>query len=86
MSERRVTKSRKNNDGDIIAICNPGKSWSPKLKVDAIRDIENHRHRYYVLIGFHNVYIHVVSDPVNGKYLRTDPDSTDSGYSGLFVQ
>jgi len=78
MIERRVTRSRKDNDGDIIAICNPGESWAPRLKADAIKDIENHSHRYFVLVGFHKVSIHVVSDPVNGKYLRTDPDSTDS--------
>lgn len=75
MADRRVTQSRKDRDGDITALCNPGQYWSPRAKGDAIRDIEGGSHSYYVLSNGRRVDIHVVNGP-NGKYLRTDPDQT----------
>ena len=75
MSERRVTRSRKDTDGDITALCNPDEYWSPRYKDDAIRDIGFSVHSYYVLSGGKRVGIHVVNGP-RGKYPRTDPDMT----------
>jgi len=75
MAEREVTQTRKNHDGDIIALCNPGDSWSPRSKQDAIRDIETKTHRYYVPWSDGRTEIHVVNGPT-GKYLRTDRDNT----------
>jgi hypothetical protein len=76
MADRQVTRSRKDNAGDILALCNPGKFWSPRMKGDAIDDIESNRHSYFVNApGAGRVGIHVVNGP-NGKYLRTDPDRT----------
>jgi len=76
MADRRVTKSRKDRDGDITALCNPGEYWSPRGKADAIADIENGLHTYHVLLaGGRRVEIRVVKGP-SGKYLRTDPDVT----------
>ena len=75
MADRRVTRSRKNSDGDITALCNTGEYWSPRAKADAIRDIDNRLHSYYVLSNGQRVNIHVVNGQ-NGKYLRTDPDKT----------
>jgi hypothetical protein len=77
MAERRVTRTRKDDDGDITALCNTGNYWSPRNKQNAIRDIELGLHSYYVLEGGDKVDIHVVDGP-DGKYLRTDPDKTDS--------
>ena len=51
--------------------------WSPQSKADAISDIENRIHTYYVLRDAKRTDIHVVDGP-NGKYLRTDPDSTST--------
>lgn len=77
MAERPVTQSRKDRDGDILALCNPGESWSPRLKQDAINDIEGRLHNYFVEVpGTGRVDIHVVRGP-KGKYLRTDPDRTN---------
>ncbi len=76
MADRAVTTSRKDSDGDITAIGNPNESWSPRLKWDAIRDIENGVHTYYVpwkIPG--RTEIRVVHG-ATGKYLRTDRDST----------
>lgn len=75
MADRRVTKSRKDSEGDITALCNDGAAWSPRKKADAIRDIENKDHTYYVDRAGHRTDVHVVN--VGGKkHLRTTKDST----------
>lgn len=74
MADRRVTRTRKDNDRDILALCSET-TWSPRYKEDAIRDIEDHIHRYYVLVSGDEVDIKVVQG-FRGKYLRTDPDKT----------
>lgn len=76
MADRRVTASRKDEEGDIVALCNAGEWWSPRKKADAIKDIENKDHRYYVVTGGKEVDIKVVPHSKFGKYLRTDPDKT----------
>lgn len=73
MADRRVTRSGKNKEGDITALCNPNETWSPRKKADAIADIENRTHTYYVENGGKRTDVHVVNGP-NGKYLRTDAD------------
>ena len=75
MGVRRVKQSKKNSEGDILALCNAGESWAPRYKQDAIRDIENRVHSYYVVVGSKIVEIKVVEGG-KGKYLRTDPDKT----------
>lgn len=78
MADRQVTHSGKDADGDILCLCNHGETWwSPRKKADAIRDIENGDHSYYVLwAGGHRTNIRVVNGPT-GKYLRTDRDNTN---------
>ena len=77
MSERFVTRTRKNSDGDITALCNPNASWLTRSKQDAIRDIENGIHTYSVNWNDgKRTPIRVVNGR-NGKYLRTDRDSTE---------
>ncbi len=82
MADRHVTQSRKDQDGDITALCKPGEQWSPRAKADAIRDIDNRIHSYYVTGagGSGRVHIEVVNGPT-GKYLRTKADST--GHNNL---
>ena len=77
MARRRVTHSRKDQDGDITALCNQGAAWSPRLKAGAVADIESKTHQYFVGVGSQEVDIHVVDGPT-GKYLRTDPDTTST--------
>ena len=73
---RQVTATKKNQDGDILALCNSRESWSRRLKDDAIRDIEYGYCQYYVLWGDRmETPIHVANGPY-GKYLRTDRDRT----------
>lgn len=76
MADRQVTATRKDSDGDILALCNAGESWSPRAKADAIRDIENGVHTYFVRWqDGPRTEIRVVNGPT-GKYLRTDRDNT----------
>ena len=76
MTDRQVTRTRKDTAGDILALCNSSSSWSPRNKMDAIRDIETGTHTYCVLWnGGQRTEIRVVNGST-GKYLRTDRDAT----------
>ena len=76
MAERAVVQSKKNRDGDILALCTPGEYWSPRSKADAIWDIDSDVHQYYVPWNDGTrTQIRVVNG-ATGKYLRTDKDST----------
>lgn len=76
MADRAVYKTGKDKDGDITKLCNDGQPWSPRMKDDAIRDIENGTHTYYVPWKSGRTEIHVVNGK-NGKYLRTNRDGSD---------
>lgn len=73
MADRRVIATRKNDEGDITALCKGGEYWSPRTKSDAISDIRSGAHTYFVQDSEGRSDIHVVNDP-DGAYLRTDPD------------
>ncbi len=74
--ERQVTHAAKNEDGDILALCNPYSNWACREKDNAIEDIESGAYVYYVLWpDKRRTEIHVVNGPT-GKYLRTDKDTT----------
>ena len=76
MADRQVTATGKDKDGDITKLCNPGETWSPRSKDEAIDDIEKGRHSYFVRTrSAGRTNIEVVNGP-NGKYLRTHGDST----------
>lgn len=75
VADRAVRKTRKDRQGDIVAICNDGDGWSPRASADAIRDIESGIHTYYVPWTSGRTEIRVVVGP-RGKYLRTDRDNT----------
>lgn len=48
MAERKVISSKKGYDGDILSLCNPDEAWSPRYKFDAIKDIEQNLHSYFI--------------------------------------
>jgi hypothetical protein len=74
--DRQVTGIRKDRYGDILAICNPESAWSPRFKLDAIRDIELGLSTYFVRwMDGQRTEIRVAQGP-NGKYLRTDRNET----------
>ena len=71
--ERRVRKTGKDRDGDIISLCNDGAWWSPRRKADAISGIESYGYAYYVVEETPKTYVKVVN--VGGrKHLRTTAD------------
>lgn len=77
MAARAVTHVRKDIYGNITAIGNPGMTWSPRLKADAIYDIEHGLNTYHVSWPEKVTQIRVVpATSTTGKYLRTDRDST----------
>lgn len=79
MADRRVTRTRKDKDGDITAICNANATWSPRSKADAISDIKSPSgHTYYVENGAGRSDIQVINDSSvsGGRYLRTDPNGS----------
>ena len=72
MAQRRVTRTGKNRDGDITALCG---AWGRSPKSVAISDIEYRRHSYFVQDARgRRAEVRVVNGP-NGKYLRTDPNA-----------
>ena len=76
MAKRYVRQTGKNNQGDITRLCNSGQAWSPRSKADAISDIENGIHEYWVnWLNSPETRIRVVNGS-SGKYLRTDRDTT----------
>ena len=76
MASREVLQTRKNSQGDILALCNPSQIWSPRAKSDAIRDIEIGLSTYFFpWFDGTTTQVHVVNGPT-GKYLRTDKDQT----------
>jgi len=75
MAERRVRRSGKDRDGDIVRLCG---DWGSRTKAEAISDIEYRTHRYYVEDYLtRRAEVQVVNGPT-GKYLRTDPNSSCS--------
>jgi len=75
MADRAVRKTGKDSDGDITRLCNEGSTWSPRSKANVISDIDNGYHTYHVPWTTGRTEIRVVNG-ANGKYLRTDNDST----------
>lgn len=79
---KKITKTKKASDKDILALCNPGQFWSPVSKEEAIREIERSgkpysvNSPYYTEANGYRASIVVMEDRLRGKYLRTDPDKT----------
>jgi len=76
MAQRKITGTKKDNDGDILALCNSGEYWSPVSKEQAIREIDGGVNTYYTYIDGKNAEIIVVKNPNGGKFLRTNKDSS----------
>ena len=75
VAERTVRQVRRDDTGDITALCDDGALWSPRDKADVIEDIESGEHAYIVRWTDGQTTIRVAQGP-NGKYLRTDKEST----------
>ncbi len=58
--DRRVRATKRDLAGDIIALCNPGQTWSPRRTADVIQDINSSRRSYYVQELAQRRYVRVV--------------------------
>jgi hypothetical protein len=77
MADRLVTNTRKGYDGDILCLCNPKESWSPRFKNDAIKEIENNIHNYFIISEDNQISIKVILK--NGsKHLVAMDQSTNN--------
>ena len=73
MTKRLVTENKISFSGNIIALCNPYESWSPRYKHDVIRDIENNLYNYFMMVGGKNINLKVMV--INGnKQLAYEED------------
>lgn len=73
MSDRRITATRKDDDGDITHVCNSKETWGPRASSLVITDIEAGTYTYYVENGAGRSDVNVVQG-TNKKFLRTDPN------------
>jgi len=69
MAYRAVTHLTRSEDGEILMLCNHRETWSPRVKEDAIDDIESGRHTYYLDDQVDSCQIIVSADPDKGKIL-----------------
>ena len=78
MAKREVKATGKDKQGDITKLCHSGAAWSPRAKRDAIGDIDDGTHTYFVAgpRGAETKIVVVGDKGTTGRYLRTDPDST----------
>lgn len=76
MVKREITYTRKKG-GKIIALCNPGMTWSPLDEDMAITHIEFNIHSYYVNFPDLGPIPIIVLQDENGRYLGTDPNVTN---------
>lgn len=79
IENRKVTKTIKNQNGDIVALCNESELWSPKLKSVVIPEIELNINRYYIIIDHKEIDIHIFKNSSENKMLlATIPDSNEN--------
>lgn len=73
--ERVVTHVRQ-TQGKVVAVCHPGKSWSPRSVADVIADLRRGDHRYVAAdAAGATTRIRVVNGR-HGAYLRTQADAS----------
>jgi hypothetical protein len=74
--DRRIRAIRKDRNGNIVALCNPGESWSPRRVADVVRDISSWKRSYYVQELGRRMYVRLLT----GGVLQTtqDPASQNS--------
>lgn len=72
--DRKVTATKRDRSGRIIALCNPKETWSPRRSADVIKDIQSNKKSYYVEEAPRRKYVRVVA----GGQLQTTSDATSS--------
>lgn len=76
MADRRIQRTKKDSDGDILKVGNYlNEYWSPRTVSDVVYDIEHNIHTYYVNEAGYRSDVHVVKG-INKKYIKTHADNT----------
>lgn len=71
--DRKITAIKKDRNGNIVALCNPGESWSPRSAAEVIKEIKRSERSYYVQQLGRRVYVGLVSG-----VLRTTEDAASA--------
>jgi hypothetical protein len=69
--DRKVTSTKKDRKGNIVALCNTGQRWSPRKAQDVLKDIRAGRKSYYVQELRERVYVRALA----GGKLETTSDA-----------
>ena len=78
--DRRVRATKRDRAGNIIALCNPGQTWSPRRTADVIQDINSWRRSYYVQELTQRRYVRVVD---RGTLQTTDDTTSKNNLDNL---
>ena len=78
MENREVTKTIKNQYGEVVALCNDAELWSPKLRSIAIPEIELSINRYFVKSDGEEIEVQVKNGEGIKKTLVTDSTGSDT--------
>ena len=78
MENREVTKTIKNQHGEVVALCNDAELWSPKLRSIAIPEIELNINRYFIKSNNSEIEVKVKNGKGLKKVLITEPSSNES--------
>jgi hypothetical protein len=71
--DRKITATKRDRKGNIVALCNAGQRWSPRKTQDVLRDIRAGRKSYYVQELRERVYVRALA----GGKLETTADVTN---------
>ena len=74
--DRRVRSVKRDRSGNIVAVCNSEAKWSPRRKIDVIRDILENKKSYYVQEREKRTYVRVVE----GDKLQTTRDEANANH------
>ena len=70
--DRKVTATKRDRKGNIVALCNAGQGWSPRKTQDVLKDIRAGRKSYYVQELRERHYVRALA----GGRLETTADVT----------
>jgi hypothetical protein len=80
--DRRVKSTVRDGVGNIVALCHPSESWSPRRLSDVLRDITGGKRSYYIEELDRRRYVRVVDgsprttlDETSKKWLDVLPRS-----------
>jgi hypothetical protein len=59
--DRRIMAVKKDRNGNIVALCNPEESWSPRRAIDVMKDIGSGMKSYYVQQVANRTYLRLIA-------------------------